>query len=192
MDSADSQNRKSELSPELKDAVQHMERLTFPGGQQQIEAETDALQSLLGGKLSKEEARFLLRRTKALLVLSQDKSETRVVPSIMFSVDGKLSREEAQRVYAHLTGISGPLTSGGDGSCAEQAVAINTTSALVGVAEEYAYIERICGKRDADYTLEMQMQITQNARNYDVIYVKIKAGTQREFWFDITSFFGRP
>ena len=81
--------------------------------------------------------------------------------------------------------------SGGDGSSAEQAVVINATSSIIGVSEEYDYIERECGKRDIDYTVGMQMQTNRNGRSYDVISIDLKSGEERTFWFDITAFFGK-
>jgi hypothetical protein len=39
-------------------------------------------------------------------------------------------------------------------------------------------------------TLEMQMLQSHNERNYDVLRIKMKDGSMRNFWFDITSFYG--
>ena len=78
-----------------------------------------------------------------------------------------------------------------DGSSAEKAVIINATSTTKGVWEEYAYVERVCGKRDVDYTLRMQMQVSERGREFDVLEIKMRDGSVRSFWFDITSFFGK-
>jgi len=164
---------------------------TFPGGSKQVEEETGQLHALLRGKLSREDSRQLLLQTKALLLLSDDKSEARIIDSIQRKTEGNLTRHEAHLIYVFLTGVSGPITTGGDGSSEEQAVIINATSSIVGIFEEYAYVERVCGKRDVDYTLQMQMQTTLNGQQYDVLDVQMKDGTRRSFWFDITSFFGK-
>ena len=177
--------------PDVDDAMKKIALLAFPGGQPQIDQETTQLHALLRGKLSKTDCGVLLRRTKALLVIGKDKSESRITSSMIVHTEGRLTQQEASMVYMFLTGRTGSATSGGDGSSAEQAVVINATTTIVGVAEEYAYIERVCGKRDIDYTVSMQRQIDQNARHYDVISVALISGTKRDIWFDITAFFGK-
>jgi len=182
---------KHALPPEVDDVMKKISLMAFPGGQKQIDEETFQLHALLRGKLTKDESIRLLRRTKALLIIADDKSETRITESIRASSNGKLTENEARLVYVFLTGITGPVTSGGDGSSDEQAVIINATSTIVGISEEYAYVERACGKKDVDFTLERQMHITKNERDYDVLHIIMKDGSKRGFWFDITSFFGK-
>jgi hypothetical protein len=84
-----------------------------------------------------------------------------------------------------------PVASGRDGSSAEKAVVVNATSERIGIPAEYAYLERVCGKRDVDYTLNRQTLIHKNGREYDVLEIQLKNGSVRSFWFDITSFYGR-
>jgi hypothetical protein len=78
-----------------------------------------------------------------------------------------------------------------DGLSVENAVVINAISSHIGIPEEYAYLERVCGKTGVDYTLVEQRQIDKNGREYDVLEIELKDGTVRSYWFDITSFFGR-
>jgi hypothetical protein len=78
-----------------------------------------------------------------------------------------------------------------DGSTAEKAVVINAISSQIGIPAEYTYLERVCGKRDKDWSLIEQRQIDQNGREYDVLEIEMKDGSVRSYWFDITSFFGR-
>ena len=78
-----------------------------------------------------------------------------------------------------------------DGSSAEQAVVIQAPSSALGIPQEYAHVGRVCGRRNIDYQMKMQRQVSQNGRNYDVLEVKLKDGSVRTFWFDITSFFGK-
>ncbi len=87
--------------------------------------------------------------------------------------------------------MTGTAITGGDGSSVEQAIVINATSSRIGVPEEYNYIERTCGQCDVDYTIKGQTLYEQNDRQYDVISVKQKDGSKRDFWFDITSFYGK-
>ncbi len=78
-----------------------------------------------------------------------------------------------------------------DGSSAEKAVVINATSTVLGIWEEYAYIERVCGKKAVDYIVRKQMQISEIGREYDVYEIRMRDGSMRSLWFDITSFFGK-
>jgi len=85
-----------------------------------------------------------------------------------------------------------PGITGGDGSSTENALVVNATSTQKGVSLENEYIENKCGKWDIDYTIDRQIQIDHNRRKYDLIYVTMKKdGSKREYWFDVTSFFGK-
>ena len=85
-----------------------------------------------------------------------------------------------------------PGITGGDGSSTDNALVVNATSTQKGVSLENEYIENKCGKWDIDYTIDRQIQIDHNRRKYDLIYVTMKKdGSKREYWFDVTSFFGK-
>ncbi len=143
-------SKKPQLSTEAQDAAANVALMAFPGGEKQIAEETEQLHALLRGKLPKAEARQLLCRTKALLVIAQDKSETRIVPSIQVKADGKLTPHECKIVYQFLTGVLGPLHEGNDGSTREKAVVINAMSSIVGIDAEYQWLSSRFGKEDHD------------------------------------------
>jgi len=84
------------------------------------------------------------------------------------------------------------ILSGGQGETAENAVVINTRSSKIGIAAEYAYVEQICGERDVDWNLQGQRLLTTDDKSkaFDQLYVKLKDGKIKEFWFDITAFHG--
>ncbi len=77
------------------------------------------------------------------------------------------------------------------GSSAEKAIIINEKSSAIGIAEEYLFVQDICGEREIDYVLERQTQISRDGRDYDVLTIRLKDGSSRVLWFDITSFFGK-
>ena len=83
------------------------------------------------------------------------------------------------------------IYSGGSGETPDTAIVINLSNSFEGVPAEYAYVQRVCGRKDLDWTLEKQMNKSLNGREYDVLKIKMKDGGTREFWFDITSFFGK-
>ena len=81
---------------------------------------------------------------------------------------------------------------GGDGASIENALIVTAVDTNDGVSAEKKYIESQCGKWYVDFTVDLQMQIDHQGRHYDLIYVKMKKDdSKREFWFDVTSFFGK-
>ena len=58
------------------------------------------------------------------------------------------------------------LYSGGDGSSKETAVVINATNSIVGVAAEYKFIEKQCGRKDTDWERDLQMVLRSDNKNY--------------------------
>lgn len=87
-----------------------------------------------------------------------------------------------------------PKITGGDGSSLENALIVTATDTNDGVSAQKKYIESQCGEWNKDFLYELQLQINhiEIERHYDLIYVKmIKDKSKREFWFDVTSFFGK-
>jgi len=78
----------------------------------------------------------------------------------------------------------------GDGSSAEKAIVIEAETEDAGVAKEYEYIEKTYGKRGEAWRLITQDLYSIKGRDYDMLAIRLKDGTRREIWFDITSFFG--
>ena len=85
-----------------------------------------------------------------------------------------------------------PLYSGGSGETMEDAVIINARNTPSGVAAEYRYVSDRYGRQDADWTPELQaLQKPEDGRVYDMLRVRLKNGEVKEFYFDISSFYGR-
>lgn len=101
---------KPKLSPEAAALIEKMKTIAFPGGVRQVEKETGELHALLGGRLTKDETRSLLLRTRAFIFVTKDMSQTCITDSILESTNGKLTQHEAISVYAFLTGYSRPLS----------------------------------------------------------------------------------
>jgi hypothetical protein len=84
-----------------------------------------------------------------------------------------------------------PLISGGKGSTKEDAVVISVPDSNGGISAEYEYVEKKCGSRGKGWRLVRQGVILDPDRQYDILTVKLRYGTFRDFYFDITAFFGR-
>lgn len=85
----------------------------------------------------------------------------------------------------------GGLFSGGSGEAIEDAVVINTTNSMVGVAAEYVYVSSKCGRRNVDWTLKSQACIEHDGKHYDLLTVQLRSGEVRKYYFDITQFYGK-
>jgi len=82
---------------------------------------------------------------------------------------------------------------GGTGSTMEDSVIITSSSSSMGVPAEYDYIRMQCGP--SGWAIENQALLDPDGpdgKHYHWFTVKMKDGTLREFYFDISSFFGRP
>lgn len=81
---------------------------------------------------------------------------------------------------------------GGDGSTQEKAIIIlNARDGSEGVKAEYSYVENILGKENVRWTLAFQNFIGDEDKQYDVLHIDLVDGGEKEFWFDITDFFGK-
>jgi hypothetical protein len=77
---------------------------------------------------------------------------------------------------------------GGDGSNQEKAIIIlGANNELEGVDAEYNYIERKSGFFD----IETQLFIDEGSRKFDCLKIIGVNGNKREFWFDVTKFYGK-
>lgn len=178
--------------PDLARQMQMIATMAFPGGQEQVQEETDKLHALLRGTLTKPETSMLLTRTKALLIIAEDKSKERIIPSILIHTGNKLTQHEGLLVYQFLTGIRGDLYTGGDGSSIQEAVIINSTSSATGIRAEYDWIESRHGVREKDWTVEARTQAeSDDGKIYETFHIKQAGNVLTTVVFDISSFFGR-
>lgn len=182
---------KPEMSPEVQETMQKVSSMAFPGGSEQMEEETGQLHALLRGHLNRDEAKRLLTRTKALLIIAQDQSEERITHSILAATGGKLTQHEARLVFQFLTGTSGPLHSGGDGSSRDRAVVINATSSITGIRAEYEWIEARYGKQDIEWTVKTRFHGGNADKAFETFVIQLRDGSERTIHFDISLFYKR-
>lgn len=77
------------------------------------------------------------------------------------------------------------------GDSIENAIIIKAPNSALGITEEFKYIERICGKENKCWTMELQKLLVIKNRFYDEIIIKMNDGMVRKFYFDITDFHGK-
>jgi len=81
--------------------------------------------------------------------------------------------------------------SGGDASSLGQAVVIQGARGETdGVAAEYWYVAALLGKRGVDWHLGSQALFEKNGHQYDRLDI-VTGQRNRQFYFDITAYFGR-
>ena len=114
--------------------------------------------------------------------------------AIKYLDDRKTERRCVMGFFDSRRGKSKPSESfsGGPGSTIEDAIVITAASKLEGIAMEYAHVERACGQMDRDWTLQKQELIQDpEGKPHDLLKIKLKDGTVREFYFDVSPFFGK-
>lgn len=80
----------------------------------------------------------------------------------------------------------------GDGSSKEQVIIIlGVEDEFEGADAEYDYLETLFGEQNVNWRLAGQTLITENDKIYDVLVIEDKNQRLRNFWYDITSFYGK-
>ena len=81
---------------------------------------------------------------------------------------------------------------GGNGLTKEEAVIIlGAKDETEGVDAEYEWLEERFGKQNINWEMNDQQFIDEGDRQFDVLRIKFRDGNAKEFWFDITDFYGR-
>lgn len=77
---------------------------------------------------------------------------------------------------------------GGNGSTQQEAIIIvGANDEDDGVDAEYDYLDGKYG----EYELVSQELIDEGDKQYDVLKIKLHSGEVKDFWFDITEFYGK-
>ena len=81
---------------------------------------------------------------------------------------------------------------GGNGSSKEQAIIIlNAKTEREGVDAEYSYLEEILGEENIYWKFLYQHFIDDGNKQYDILHIDVVDGAEKEFYFDITDFYGK-
>lgn len=81
---------------------------------------------------------------------------------------------------------------GGNGLDSKEAIIIvGAKDELEGIDGEYIWLEEKYGEQDFSWELIDQQSIDEGDKKYDILKIKFLNGEEREFWFDITDFYGK-
>jgi hypothetical protein len=81
---------------------------------------------------------------------------------------------------------------GGNGLDSKEAIIIvGAKDELEGIDGEYIWLEEKYGEQDFGWELIDQQSIDEGDKKYDILKIKFLNGEEREFWFDITNFYGK-
>ncbi len=184
--------RRDKAERDARKLVKDMALLAFPEGPDQIEREASELFRRLGGNIPHREVKEMHCRTKFLAIISEDKSEARIISSIIAKSQGRFSAEEAKITYEYISECLGDVPAKtpriSENPARADAVVINSRNRFAGIAEEYAWIEARYGKRGVGWELVMQMHMSEGDRSYDVLDIRTREGRDLSLSFDITAF----
>lgn len=186
---------KSNKSKEVAEADAYIKRiqlLSFPEGPEQAGRESAILHKLLGGKVDIKAAEYILRKTKARLIVAEDKSESYITKTIQESGKGALSQDDAKLIYRWLTGVDGSKYSEHLLKDGNKIIKINATSAIAGIGIEYEYLESKFGKRDIAWKIkERSHSEIASGHHIEAFKIITNDNIERIVYFDITSFYGK-
>ena len=81
---------------------------------------------------------------------------------------------------------------GGDGSSKEKGIIIfGAKNEFEGVDAEYTWLEQKYGNAEVDWEMIDQTLLDEGDRQFDLLRRKFLSGETKEFWFDITEFYGK-
>jgi len=81
--------------------------------------------------------------------------------------------------------------SGGNGLSTKDSIIINPgDNPFLGVFYEYKFLEKKHGQRNLEWFLVRQSLIHEKNKSFDKMEITLQDGTKKEYFFDITSFFG--
>lgn len=83
------------------------------------------------------------------------------------------------------------IYTGGDGSSEKNAIIINLESSVVGIPAEYDYLRIKYGLQDTDWGLYLQRCVHNGEKTFDILDIKLKDGTLKKYYFDISNFYGK-
>lgn len=80
----------------------------------------------------------------------------------------------------------------GNGSTKHNAVIIlGAKDEAEGIDAEYNWLEVRNGEQYIDWGLKDQRLFDEGNKQYDILRIKFRDGKIKEFWFDITDFYGK-
>ena len=177
----------SNAEREVDEAIAHVAKAVFPNGQIDIEQDVQAVGTIFGNKLTREEATRFVTGAKVLIRIAEDKSSERIVPRFMRRAGRKVTEAEAYEAYVYLSRC-GLSYSGGDGSSTERAVVISAASSIVGIPAQNAYLEMQYGKVDTDWKIALHAKgATPTGRTIETFNLVLKDGSRRTVYFDVTA-----
>ena len=74
---------------------------------------------------------------------------------------------------------------------AEAVIILGAKDEMEGVDAEYNWLEEKFGKQNIKWELDDQELIDEGDKQWDILRIKFADGKIKEFWFDITDFYGK-
>ena len=184
-------SKKSREREALDDSIKQLQQAAFPLGETQIQAEAARLRQEMNGRLSHEDCRMLVQRVKVMILLSDERNESKMADYVFRQLGGKLSREESRLTYLFIESLTSGQAAGGSGTTADDAVIIKAENTIAGVRAEVQWLEKHFGQKDKDWELVMKSHGNRGGRVIEEFRIKLKDGAERTVHFDISGFYGK-
>lgn len=181
---------KSKKKAFLKEYLENLATIAFPNGDSQKAQEASALHQVLRDKLSQEQAHSLLVWTKTLLTVSKDPSPEPITDGIFRHEEGRLTRDDANLVYRHITGYRDPLFSGGSGLYPDDPVTINCSISTVGIWAENLWLKEHFGQEGDGWHLKSRLHgYWDDGSAFETYEVQLEDGREVSVHFDISQWY---
>lgn len=93
---------KSNEQREKEELMQKLQQQIFPGGNEQMNREVRAVRELLDFKYSLDEVKQTYVHAAAMYFIAKDKSQERIITSILYNDKSVVTREDAIKIYKYL------------------------------------------------------------------------------------------
>jgi len=83
------------------------------------------------------------------------------------------------------------LFTGGSGESFETAIILNTPNYNIGIKAQSEFISAQLGERNKDWKMKGQALARREGKHFDIITIELRDGSAKEFYFDISQFYGK-
>lgn len=92
---------KRKQAKQLKQAIDIIDKLTFPNGESDIQRDVQIVRSVVGSKVADTDLRGFTVKCKSLVYIAENKFDSeRFVESYKYYSGNKLNKDEAYEIYA--------------------------------------------------------------------------------------------
>lgn len=177
----------------MEPLFEKMAKNIFPGGKSQEIEEMRMIKGILDNKFSETECYGILRSTKALVFLAEDKSFERISGFIHKRTYGRITKDQARQIYNllmysdkwHKEAKPVEQVTSMEGRSIEKAIKLSVSNYLFAMATEYKYFDDMSEARHLKYDMKHSL-VRVGKSAYDKFDVEWENGSKEEYFFDVS------